>query len=81
LFLDDPDEIETNRSQSLIGLNLFPPSRADTRAPHKPRSIAEPLIVLQSESISGSGTSFDFNPILSLWLPMEHGRLSSASGR
>jgi hypothetical protein len=23
LFLDDPDEIETNRSQSLIGLNLL----------------------------------------------------------
>jgi hypothetical protein len=28
LFLDDPDEIKTNRSQSLIGLNLLPPASA-----------------------------------------------------
>jgi hypothetical protein len=28
LFLDDPDEIETNRSQSLIGLNLSPTASA-----------------------------------------------------
>src|SRR5580704_2829491 len=40
LFLDDPDETETNRSQPLVGLKLFPPPRADTRALHKPQSIA-----------------------------------------
>jgi len=45
--LGDRDLIETNRDQSLIGLNLFTPSLRRPQAPHKPRSIAERVVLLQ----------------------------------
>ena len=54
LFLGGHDEIETIRNQSLIMIcfKLFSACLRTPRAPHKPRSIAEPLVPLQSESVN-----------------------------